>query len=529
MNGIPETDEFLAAVEEPFQLPASVVSVMGQPMPSGARPLGYAALAAAYGLDVPAPDGLFAASERHTIRTEGRWSILTPRYRPADTLVAHLAFALRHEAVDLGLLAALFRRPEAGRAIASWVRRQPTGKHPRRAWFLYEWLTNQRLDLPAAPKVSAAEVIDPERQFAISGQIVSRQRVRDNLPGTPRFCPLVRRSPDLTAMLDSDLAGEARAVVRRTAPDLLGRAAAFLLLKDSRASYVIEGERPPQDRIQRWGQALGEAGQAVLTEDQLLRLQRLVIGGDTRFVRLGRRVEGGFVGGRDRDTNAPLPDHISARPDDLAALIGGLIDFGDRSETGGLDPIVSAACVAFGFVFIHPFEDGNGRVHRWLLHHVLARRGFNPPGVNFPVSAVFLERIEAYRATLEHFSRPRLMLTEWETTPNLNVRVRNETGDLFRFFDATRQAEFLGASVQETVRTMLPREIDYLRRYDQAKGRIQTFLEMPDHRFDLMLGFLRQNSGRFSKRAREREFAALTNDEVSAIETIYADLGLAEF
>ena len=529
MNEIPETEESHAAMEEPFQLPVRVASVMGQSLPSGARPIGYSALAAAYGLDVPAPDHLFAIGERHTIRTEGRWTILTPRYQPANTFVSHLAFALRHEAVDLGLLATLFRRPEAGRAIADWVRRQPTGKHPRRAWFLYEWLTNQRLDLPSAPKVSAADVIDPERQFAISGQIVARHRVRDNLPGTPRFCPLVRLSPDLIAMLASDLAGEARTVVRRTAPDLLARAAAFMLLKDSKASYIIEGERPPQDRIQRWGHALGEAGQTALTEDQMLRLQRLVIGRDTRFQHLGWRDQGGFVGSRDRDTNAPLPDHVSARPGDLAALISGLIEFADRSEAGGLDPIVSAACVAFGFVFVHPFEDGNGRVHRWLLHHVLARRGFNPPGVNFPVSAVFLERIEAYRATLEHFSRPRLRLTHWETTPNLNVRVLNETSDLFRFFDATCQTEFLSASVLETVRNTLPREIEYLRRYDQTKARIQNFLEMPDHRFDLMLGFLRQNAGRFSRRAREREFAALTDDEVSEIESIYADLRLVEF
>jgi hypothetical protein len=47
---------------------------------------------------------------------------------------------------------------------------------------------------------------------------------------------------------------------------------------------------------------------------------------------------------------------------------------------------------------------------------------------------------------------------------------------------------------------------------------------MPDHRFDLMLGFLRQNDGRFSQRAREREFASLTDDEVSVVEGIYADL-----
>ena len=524
MNETPQAEEPPGAVGDQFHLPDRVPSVMGQPVPAGARPLGYAALAAAYGLDVPAPDLLFATGERHTLRTEGRWSILTPRYRPADTFVAHLAFALRHEPVDLGLLAALFRRPAAGTSIAEWVRRQPTGKHPRRAWFLFEWLTGERLGLPPAPKVAAADAIDPERQFVVSGEIVPRYRVRDNLPGTPRFCPLVRVSPDLSAMLASDLAEEARTVVRRTAPDLMARAAAFLLLQDSKASYVIEGERPPQDRIQRWGQALGEAGRTAITEDEFLRLQRLVIGRHTRFLRLGWRVQGGFVGHRDRDTNAPLPDHVSAKPEDLRALMDGLMEFAKRSEAGGLDPIVSAACLAFGFVFIHPFEDGNGRIHRWLLHHVLARRGFNPAGVNFPVSAIFLKRIEAYRATLEHYSRPRLALTEWETTPDLNVRVLNETRDLFRFLDATHQTEFLSAAVLETVRNTLPREIEYLRRYDLAKDRIQNFLEMPEHKFDLMMGFLRQNGGHFSKRAREKEFGALTDDETSAIENIYADL-----
>jgi len=440
--------------------------------------------------------------------------------------VSHLAFALRHEAVDLGLLAALFRRPEAATAISSWVRRQPTGRHPRRAWFLYEWLTEEKLDLPPAPRVSTADVLDPERQFVISGQISSRHRVRDNLPGTRIFCPLVQLSAPLVATLASDLAEEARAIVRRTAPDLMARAAAFLLLKDSKASYIIEGERPPQDRIQRWGQALGEAGQTTLTEDTLLRLQRLVIGRDTRFLHMGWRTQGGFVGSRDRETNVPLPDHVSARPDDLAALVQGMLAFAERSDAGGLDPIVSAACVAFGFVFIHPFEEGNGRVHRWLIHHILARRGFNPVGINFPVSAVFLERIDAYRATLEHFSRPRLSLTQWETTPQLNVRVLNNTSDLFRFFDATHQTEFLSACVLETIRNTLPREVEYLRGYDLAKGRIQEFLEMPDAQFDLMLGFLRQNGGRFSKRAREKEFAALTDEEVSAIESVYTDLVL---
>ena len=254
-------------------------------------------------------------------------------------------------------------------------------------------------------------VLDPERQFAVEGETVTRHRVRNNLPGTPAFCPLVRRTPRLTEILAADLSLEASGVTARTAPDLVTRAAAFMLLADSRASYVIEGERPPPDRIQRWGQAIAEAGQHPLTEAELLRLQRIVIG-DARFTHLGFRNEGGFVGGRDRDTNAPLPEHLSARAEDLQSLIDGLIAYVQRAEVQKLQPIIAAAAAAFGFVFIHPFEDGNGRIHRWMVHHVLARSGFNPPGMVFPVSAVILERID-YRRALEAYSRPRLALIRW--------------------------------------------------------------------------------------------------------------------
>lgn len=499
------------------------VMVGNEAVPARARAVGYAALIADHALPVPLPDKLLAIGDRHTYRHEGRWRILTPRYDPAPTLSGQLEFALRHEGVDLAVLAALFRAIDPVE-IMDWVRSEPTGQYARRIWFLYEWLTGNRLDLPDASGGAYVEILDPKQHFAIKGRTVTRHRIRNNLPGTADFCPLVRRTERLTELLGRDLAEEARAVVRRTAPDLISRAAAFMLLADSKASYVIEGERPPQDRIQRWGQAIGEAGRQPLTAEELLRLQRVVIG-DPRFTRLGWRTEGGFVGGRDRFSNAPIPDHVSARPEDLPALLHGLIGYAARieSEEDGLDPIVAAAALAFGFVFIHPFEDGNGRIHRWLVHHVLARRGFNPPGIIFPISAIFLERIERYRAVLEHYSRSRLALTDWETTPALNVRVLNDTGDLFRFFDATTQAEFLAECVLETVEHLLPREVEYLRRYDQVKEEITAFVEMPDNRFDLMIGFLRQNRGRFSQRARMREFEQLTDEEVAAIEAIYQD------
>jgi hypothetical protein len=346
--------------------------------------------------------------------------------------------------------------------------------------------------------------------------------VRDNLPGGPAFCPLVFRTPALEEFVALDLAARARAMAAEVPADLLARTAAFLLLKDSRASYVIEGEDPPQKRVQRWGRAIGQAGRKPLDLDELLRLQRIVIG-DARFVRFGLRREGGFVGEHDRDTRAPVPDHISARHEDLPSLIDGMIAF-DRGKARALDPVIAAAALAFGFVFVHPFEDGNGRIHRYLIHHVLAARGFNPPGIVFPVSATILGRIDDYRRALEDYSSRVLPLIDWKSTEGGNVEVLNDTADFYRYFDATPQAEFLYACVRKTVEEDLPEEADYLRRYDAFKGQVQAVVEMPDRTVDLLFRMLRQNGGKLSGRARSKEFAGLTDSEAGQIESAYSDI-----
>jgi Fic family protein len=292
-----------------------------------------------------------------------------------------------------------------------------------------------------------------------------------------------------------------------------------LLLKDSKSTYAIEGERAPQDRIQRWGRAIGEAGRRPIDLNELLRLQRMVIG-DARFVKLGLRQEGGFVGEHDREFRMPLPDHISALPEDLPSLIEGMVAF-DRAVALRLDAVISAAVLAFGFVYIHPFQDGNGRIHRYLIHHVLARGGYNPEGVVFPVSAAILGRIDDYRTVLEEYSRRHLPLIRWKPTPDGNVKVLDDTADFYRFFDATPQAEFLYACVKKTIEEDLPLETDFLQRYDRFRERIHTIADMPDGIIDLLFRFLQQNGGKLPKRGREQEFALMTDAEVASAEEAY--------
>ena len=155
---------------------------------------------------------------------------------------------------------------------------------------------------------------------------------------------------------------------------------------------------------------------------------------------------------------------------------------------------------------------------------MLTRRGFNPAGVVFPVSSAILKGIDAYRSVFEDYSKRLLPVIEWVATPEGNVNVKSGTADFYRFFDATPHAEFLYECVRQTIDEDLPRETAFLARYDRFRIVVETFIDMPDHTVDLLFRFLHQNGGAFSKRARDGEFAKLTDAEIKALEDAYAKI-----
>lgn len=441
--------------------------------------------------------------------------IYDKRYEPGETVADHLAFAFRHEAIDLLVLKRILQSvPD--HVIADYVRSAPTGTTNRRVWFFHEFLTGRVLDLPDSQFMTAVEALDSKRFFTLPGVVSRRHRVRNNLLGTQSFCPMIRRTPVLEAFVNQDLGARAQEAVGRVSKQLVVRAASFLLLADSKASFQIEGERPPRNRLERWGRAVLQAGKYPLTVDELERLHGILIE-DNRFIQAGFRTEGVFLGERAADGD-PLPEFIGARQDDLHDLINGLLTANSQMSAGHLDAVLQAAITALGFVYIHPFEDGNGRLQRYLIHHVLAERKFSPPGVVFPVSSVMLDRIEDFRRTLQDHSGPLMPHIEWRPTARHNVEVLNDTADLYRYVDATDNAEFLYACVQRTVEYDLPHEIEYLCRHDDALRRIMEVVEVPDRLAEDLMMLIRQNGGSFPKRRRQKEFAALTDQEVSALE-----------
>ena len=497
----------------------------GKMAPEAGYIVGYAALVDFFNLAVPYPDRLVLISERHRRYEVEDWLVLTPRHMPKETLSAHLTFALRYEGIDLRILKKLYEKISVNE-IAEMIENEPTSAYMRKIWFLYEWLLDQQLNLnlPDLGRINYIDLVDEKLQFAGVGVPSKRHRVTNNLPGVKDFCPMVRKTPAIQELINFNLSETMKLIVGRIHPDVMGRTAAFLLLKDSKASYAIEGEQPALNRAHRWGFAIGQAGQKQLTEEELLRLQQIVID-KPRFTKLGWREQEGFIGEHDRRYGTPLPDHISARYKDLPLLVKGLIETDKKLENDkNIDAVVAAGMIAFGFVFIHPFVDGNGRIHRYLIHHVLARKSYVPIGLIFPVSAIILEKLDEYRTVLESYSRPLLDFIEWKPTANNNIQVSNETIDLYRYFDATKQVEFLYKCVRETIEQTIPGEVRYLEKYDRMKRYLDDHYDMPDKIVALAVRFLEQGNGKFSKRALSNEFTELTQEEAEAIEKKYQEI-----
>lgn len=122
------------------------------------------------------------------------------------------------------------------------------------------------------------------------------------------------------------------------------------------------------------------------------------------------RTQQNWIGGNDHnpcgaDFVPPPPEEVHRLLDDLCAAIN------DEQ----LSPLVQAALVHAQFETIHPFEDGNGRTGRALIHVIFKRRGLAPrylPPVSVALAAAkdrYIAGLTGFRADgaeawIEHFA-----------------------------------------------------------------------------------------------------------------------------
>ncbi len=161
--------------------------------------------------------------------------------------------------------------------------------------------------------------------------------------------------------------------------------------------------------------------------------------GISLFVRAGLCPDGVFLGDRDHHGD-PLPEFIGTRPQDLADLMSGLLEANERMRGDGIDPVLKEShglrlssisirsrtamdgCTAASFITSLPSGSLRQGVSRFIRH---AR-----PNRSLPLHAAGPFRsTDALHRMASHMSR--------------NVKVLNDTADLYPYFDCIEEAEFL--------------------------------------------------------------------------------------
>lgn len=487
-------------------------------------PVGYAWLKEQYGLSRHLLTHCSYIGNKESLELTSRGNVeqvYGQKYAPRENSpLHHLEFGLKYDHLSLDFLQAVFSKiPKE--AIAAYIRQSPSGKYARKTGFLYEFLTGDTIEPGNLVTSNYIDLLDEEKYVTGTTVKNARWRINNNLPGNQLFCPVIRKTQALTSLLQLDIQAQLTSLQERFPPEIFTRTAHYFYTKETRSSYEIEKEKPSTDRMERFIALLMRAGSIntadMLGEQRLVALQNAIV--DPRFAAPGYRDFQNFVGESLPDFH-DLVHYICPPPAMVPSLMEGLQE--TWLKLGNTAAGIKAACIAFGLVFIHPFEDGNGRLHRFLIHDILVHEGIVPDGLIIPVSAHMLNHLKDYDHILEKYSRPLMQRIRYEKKENGEISITNtaEVAGYFRYPDLTDQCIYLLETIAATLQEDITAEFTFLQRYDETKKELQQIVDMPDRDINRMLLFLHQNNGVFPKR-RRADFARLTDAEIEQMQQAY--------
>lgn len=453
-------------------------------------------------------------NSRRTVEIDGTREETYSKVDARPSLRSELTFALKHEVVNLEFFSRLFCVLEASE-LEQWLLDEPTGAYARRVGFLYEWISNRQLRVPEGLGGNYVDAIDSDTHLvATQASNVPRWRVRNNMPGTRAFCPIIQRTEAIKQWETYDCDAELAKLEREFGADVLMRSVVWLSIKESKASFKIEHEDRHVDRVKRFAAVMdrrcGQDGDP-LTLASLSQLQADILGMATRY---GLRRSPVIVGHTAGFTN--VVDYIAPHWDQTEQMLEGLRT--TMLRTKGMSSILRAAIASFGFVYIHPMSDGNGRIARFLVNDVLRRDKAVPAPFIIPISATITdnsrERV-AYDRALEVLSKP--LMLKYHGHYDFSMRKTYDDGiesdfnfdayeDAFpawRYPNLTQQTDFLGHVVRMTIEVEMSKEASYLRDVERVRRNVKDYLEGPDSDIDQIIRSIRDNNWTLSNKLRK--------------------------
>jgi len=456
------------------------------------------------------------------IETIGSFTAVPASVAPAgDSLLDHVLFALKHEGINLSILAQILPQITEEELRAA-VDASPTSQFLRKVGYLWENFTGQAVQRAQANlRSNYVPLFDPKKYITTTGTRNARWRVLFNGIGSLGYCVTVRRTPELSVLLDKDLLQQARDFTETLPADILNRALAWAYLDETRNTYAIENEVPSGDKATRFVELLRQAHVSrELDEDYLVELQNAVIN-NVYYHAASFRTEQNYLSSGSR--GAVGVTYVPPEPQHSCQLMGRLLNLANTPPKG-MDPLVLATIISFGFVFIHPFMDGNGRLSRFLFHQSLCQQGELDNGLLLPVSAVLKQREAGYKATLEAWSAS--IRRYWDVMyldeEQFTFDFRGHPA-LYQYWDATQCVTFMIEAVEQAIEHHLKRETEYLARYDAIYQRIDRSWDIANPDLAKLVMFCIGEHGRLSAKRRSQYKHMVPPDVFDALEEAYRE------
>lgn len=431
--------------------------------------------------------------------------IIPGSWKVVDSPYEQMILAIKHQGIRLHYFAAVFKVVDK-EELASFIKSKPTSTYNRVIWYLYEWLTGERLDIDDVKSGNYVQLFDDRYYYTLKvGERDKRTRVINNAIGTKEFCPTVRKTPRILELEQTNVYETAYAKIQHIGADVkadvIGRSINYLYTKESKSSTEIEKETPTKQKMKRFLNTIKNAGLFELTKEKLLDIQNQIVEESKRSddyrqteIYVGATIR--RLGGLDEDIHyiAPLAKHVPSMMEGLFATHEKLM------LDSSLPSLMHAAVISFGEVYIHPLVDGNGRTHRYLIHDVMKQR---EPGHEFiiPISAAILKNSNEYDRVLETISRPIMSMLEYELDEDNDNQaiIYNDIDYMYRYPDYTEHVVFVYDMMNAAISTELVEEICLLLVFDKIKSAINNRSDVPNDKLDTIVSIIINGAGVVSK------------------------------
>ncbi|RUO63959.1 Fic/DOC family protein [Pseudidiomarina planktonica] len=497
------------------------------------KPAGYAYLNLHYDLRLPKlgvevyqnPD-----ADREEVIQYGasKRKILPGHLKYEDNPYSQMHTAIKLQGIRLHFFAAIYKKINVAEFTA-FIVDKPTSQYNRVLWFLYEWLTGKRLDIPDLKSANYIKLFEDDFYYALQdGQKNKRTRVINNALGTPDFCPTIRKTSEINELDEADVYKTAFAKMQRIGEqlsvDVIGRSVNYLYTKETKSSTEIEKEKPNRQRMQRFLNAIKNVGLYELNKQSIINVQNQIV--DEKFKATDYRESEIYVGttiqrfgNRDEDVH-----YVGAKQEHVASMMDGLFKLHENLMIdGSVPPLFHATLISFGEVYIHPFDDGNGRIHRYLIHDVMKHR---EPEHKFiiPISAAILKNQRKYDQVLETISVPIMAMLDYEFDDSNRIVINNDIDYMYRFPDYTEHVKFVYEMMDTAISEDLLKEVCLLTVFDCLKKFINDNADLPNNQIDMVLSIIIENGGEVSNRKRKRIEALLGEDILNQLEELASHL-----